>query len=244
MPCFMLISKGRLRNAPTSEPMTEIFLIRHATNSYVSTGRLAGWTPGVTLNEDGKAEAEALANRLASTRFAAIYASPLERTMQTAQALAARHPSLTVQPLDGVGEVRYGEWQGAKLSRLRREKLWPLVQTYPSRVQFPGGETFRQAQLRAVDALEHVAGQHPRGRVAVFSHSDIIKLVIAYYLGAHIDLFQRIEISPTSISIIVLGSGRPQIVCVNDTSHLPRREAPPARPAGRWSRLRKWLTLS
>lgn len=233
-----------MRNGPISEPMTELFLIRHATNTYVSTGRLAGWTPGVALNEDGRAEAEALAERLANTRFAALYASPLERTIETAQALAKRHPSLTVQPLDGVGEVRYGEWQGAKLSRLRREKLWPLVQSYPSRVQFPEGETIRQAQLRAVDAVEHVAQLHPRDRVAIFSHSDIIKLIVAHYLGAHIDLFQRIEISPASISIIALGPGRPHIVCVNDTSHLPRREAPPTQSAGRWSKLRRWLTPS
>ena len=214
--------------------MTEFLLIRHATNTFVSTGRLAGWTPGVHLNEDGKLQAVALGERLAKTSLTAIYASPLERTVQTAEAVAAHHPDLTIELLDGVGEVRYGAWQGAKLSNLRREKLWNNVQVYPSRVQFPGGETIRQAQARAVDALEQLFQQHPNGRVAVVSHSDIIKLIVAHYLGAHIDFYQRIEISPASLTILALGSSRPYIVCVNDTSYVPRREPPSKRSHGHW----------
>ncbi|HML20077.1 MAG TPA: MSMEG_4193 family putative phosphomutase [Aggregatilinea sp.] len=206
--------------------MTEFLLIRHATNTFVSTGRLAGWTPGVHLNDDGKLQAAALGERLASVKLAAIYASPLERTVQTAEAVAAHHEGMQVEPLEGVGEVRYGTWQGAKLSNLRREKLWDNVQTYPSRVQFPSGETIRQAQARAVDALEQLFQKYPSGRVVVVSHSDIIKLIVAHYLGAHIDFFQRIEISPASLTILALGQSRPYIVCVNDTSHLPRREPP------------------
>lgn len=201
--------------------MTEIILIRHATNDYVSTGRLAGWTAGIHLNTDGQAQAQALAERLANTTLAAIYSSPLERTMETASAVAARHPELIIQPLEGVGEVDFGAWQGQKLNKLRREALWQSVQVYPSRTRFPNGETFRQAQLRAVDALEMLVQRHPNQRVAVVSHSDVIKLILAYYLGAHIDFFQRIDISPASMSIIRLGSDRPYIVRVNDTSYLP-----------------------
>lgn len=222
--------------------MTEFLLIRHAVNDWVKTGRLAGWTPGVHLNQDGQAQARALGEHLANTRLAAIYASPLERTMETAQAIAAHHPSLEVRKLEGIGEVRYGQWQGEKLSRLRREKLWQIVQVYPSRAQFPGGEAIRQAQARAVDALETLVEQHPKGRVILVSHSDIIKLIVAHYLGAHLDLFQRIEISPASLTIIHLGDGRPYITRVNDTSHLPVISRPAPKP-GRLQRARRLLRL-
>jgi len=210
--------------------MTEFFLIRHAINDWVSTGRLAGWTPGVHLNDDGKKQATALGESLANRRLAAIYSSPLERTMETAEAIAAHYDGLAVQRLDGVGEVRYGAWQGEKLSKLRREKMWYIVQQYPSRAQFPGGEAIRQAQARAVDALETLAIRHPNQRVAVVSHSDVIKLIVAHYLGAHIDLFQRIEISPASLTILHLGADRPYIIRVNDTSYLPAFERPPSPP--------------
>ncbi len=220
--------------------MTEFLLIRHATNDWVSTGRLAGWTPGVHLNEDGKAQAAALADSLAKAKLGAIYASPLERTMETAQAIAAHYPTLSVQALEAVGEVRYGKWQGEKLSRLRREPLWEIIQVYPSRAHFPGGEAIRQAQARAVDALEALVGKHPNQRVAVVSHSDIIKLIVAHYLGAHVDFFQRIEISPASLSIIALGTGRPYIIRVNDTSFLASLRPTPYQP-GLWERLkRRW----
>lgn len=223
--------------------MTEFFLVRHAINDWVSTGRLAGWTPGVYLNGDGKKQAAALGESLANRHLAAIYSSPLERTMETAEAIAARYDGLTVQRLEGVGEVRYGAWQGEKLSKLRREKLWYLVQQYPSRVQFPGGEAIRQAQARAVDALETLAVRHPNQRVAVVSHSDVIKLIVAHYLGAHIDFFQRIEISPASLTILHLGADRPYILRVNDTSFLPVIERPP-HPVrvSIWRRFWRWIT--
>lgn len=220
--------------------MTEFLLIRHATNDFVKTGKLAGWTPGVHLNEDGRNQAAALGASLAKTRLAAIYASPLERALETAQAVAEHHPTLNVQPLEAVGEVRYGEWQGEKLNRLRREALWEIVQVYPSRAHFPGGEAIRQAQARSVDALELLVTRHRDQRVVVVSHSDIIKLIVAHYLGAHLDFFQRIEISPASLTVIRLGVGRPYIVRVNDTSYLPPPHHSPSKP-GRWGlrRLRR-----
>jgi probable phosphomutase (TIGR03848 family) len=217
--------------------MAEFLLVRHATNDWVKTGRLAGWTPGIHLNEDGKAQAAALGEHLSQARLAAIYASPLERTTETAQAIAAHYPNLNVHLLEAVGEMRYGEWQGEKLSRLRREKLWETVQVYPSRAQFPGGETIRQAQARAVDALESLVARHASQRVAVVSHSDIIKLIVAHYLGAHLDFYQRIEISPASLTIIHLSGGRPYIVRVNDTGYLPQTRYSPPKP-GRWDRVK------
>jgi probable phosphomutase (TIGR03848 family) len=215
----MLSSKSK--SARIRKRMTEILLIRHATNDWVKTGRLAGWTPGVHLNDDGKAQAEALGKKLAQTQLAAIYSSPLERTMETAKAIASFHPQLTVQSLEGIGEVRYGDWQGEKLSKLRKQVLWESIQVYPSRVQFPGGEAIRQAQGRAVDALETLVTRHPNQRIAIVSHSDVIKLTVAHYLGMHIDHFQRLNISPASMTILHLGGSRPFILRVNDTSFLP-----------------------
>jgi len=200
--------------------LTEFLLIRHAVNDFVKTGRLAGWTPDVHLNAEGRAQAAALGERLAQTPLDAAYSSPLERCVETAQAVLAHHPQLKLVLAEAIGEVRYGRWQGASLSELAKRKLWRVVQLNPSRARFPEGESLRAAQMRAVDALEQLAEQHPRQRVAVFSHSDVIKLILAHYLGMHIDLFQRIEISPASISIIRLGFLRPSIVQVNETSHL------------------------
>lgn len=210
--------------------MTQLLLVRHAVNDWVDTGRLAGWTPGVHLNDQGKAQASALGNRLANVPLTAIYTSPLERTRETADAIASHHPHLRMNVSDEVGEVRYGRWQGEKLSKLRKDKLWQTVQLYPSRVQFPDGETFRQAQARAVNAVEMVAAKHPGGTVVVVSHSDVIKLVLTHYLGAPLDMFQRIAISPASITTIYLGGDRPYIGCVNDVSHNPpAASAAPAR---------------
>jgi len=201
--------------------MTTLLLIRHAVNDWVKTGKLAGWTPGVHLNEDGQAQAVALGQRLADRPLKAIYASPLERTMETAQAIAAHHSALDVQTLDAVGEVGYGLWQGEEVKKLVRRKMWHVIQYVPSRASFPEGESMRRVQLRAVDALEALAERHPREMVAVVSHSDIIKMMLAHYLGMHLDLFQRIVVSPASLSVLELGYGRPFVALVNDTSHYP-----------------------
>jgi probable phosphomutase (TIGR03848 family) len=226
-----------MRASETGQHMAEFLLIRHAVNDWVKTGRLAGWTPNIHLNPDGRAQAAALGERLAKGPLGGIYSSPLERTLETAAAIASHHPDLTVQSVDDLGEVRFGDWQGKKLGKLRHEKLWQTVQIYPSRVRFPGGETFRQAQMRAVDVLESLAGRHANERVAVVSHSDIIKLVVAHYLGMHLDFFQRIEISPASITAIWLGADRPTVARVNDTGHLSSLPHPSARRSTpRWSR--------
>lgn len=201
--------------------MTEFLLIRHAVNDFVKTGKLAGWTPEVHLNEEGRAQAVALGVRLAKTKIDVIYSSPLERTVETAQAILEHHPELKLQMLEEVGEVRYGDWQGAELSKLSQRKLWPIVQTFPSRVRFPNGETMREAQMRAVNALETLTEKHPRARVAVVSHSDVIKMIVAHYLGMHLDMFQRINISPASLTVLSLGYGRITIGQINEASYLP-----------------------
>lgn len=202
--------------------MVEFLLIRHAVNDYVKTNRLAGWTPGVHLNEEGQAQAKALGERLAQTTIDAIYASPLERTVETAQAVIAHHPKLELQILEGVGEVRYGDWTAAEISKLVQRKMWSVIQQYPSRAYFPNGEAMRDVQLRAVNAMEGLVKKHPRGRIAVVSHSDVIKMIVAHYLGMHLDLFQRIEISPASLTILAMGASRPALIQLNETTYLPK----------------------
>jgi probable phosphoglycerate mutase len=204
----------------------ELYLVRHAVNDYVKTGRLAGWTPDVHLNAEGKAQAAALGERLAQTQIDALYSSPLERCQETAQAILAHHPDLTLNIMEEIGEVRYGLWQGAEISKLATRKMWRAVQINPTRATFPGGETMREAQLRFVNALETLAERHPRSRIVVCSHADLIKMAVAHYIGVHLDLFQRIEISPASLTILRLNFGRPMVVQVNETSYLPKVKPP------------------
>jgi probable phosphomutase (TIGR03848 family) len=204
--------------------MTQILLVRHAVNDFVKTGKLAGWTPEVHLNDEGKAQAEALGKRLADVPIQHLYASPLERTMETAEAIRQHHANLQIVQNAEMGEVRYGDWEGMEIRALTSRKMWHVVQEYPSRAYFPNGETMRGVQTRAVNEIERLASLHPRDLVVVVSHADIIKMVMAHFLGMHLDNFQRIVVSPASISNLVLGYGRPYVGVVNDTAHISQRE--------------------
>lgn len=206
-----------------------LVLVRHATTA--ATGkRLGGWTPGVHLDDAGIAQAEATAARLAEVDIAAIYASPLERTQETARILARPH-GLRVRTRRGLGEVDYGEWTDTPLGQLRRRKLWPVIQATPSRVTFPGGESIRGAQARAVEATEELAVEHAGATVVAVSHADVIKAVIAHHLGMPLDTFQRLIISPASITVLHLPAGGPPVLLTcNDTGlagpPLPRKATP------------------
>ena len=204
--------------------MTHILLIRHAVNDFVKTGKLAGWTPGVHLNDEGKAQAEALGKRLADAPIKYLYSSPLERTMETAEAIRQYHPNLEIRQKDGIAEVRYGDWEGMEISKLSTRKMWHVVQQYPSRASFPNGETMRGVQTRAVNAIEELALAHPAEMVVVVSHADLIKMIMAHFLGMHLDAFQRIVIAPASVSSLLLGYGRPYIGTMNDVSHVTQME--------------------
>lgn len=199
--------------------MTRLLLIRHAQNEWVRTGRLAGWTPDVHLNEEGQRQAKLLGERLASAKLAAVYSSPLERCVETAQAVTQHHPQLDVLLDKDIGEVDFGQWTGKRLRKLRRTRLWPVVQNHPSGARFPGGESFEEVQFRFVGALRRIAERHSKDTVAVFSHSDVIKLGVAHFSGMHLDLFQRLVISPASISVIDLHRQGLRIIRVNDTGH-------------------------
>jgi probable phosphomutase (TIGR03848 family) len=199
--------------------MTRLLLIRHGTNDLGESGILAGRTPGVHLNQEGRAQAEALARRLASVEIEAVYASPLERTLETAEIVSAPH-GLPVVVREGLSEVRFGRWTGQPLERLRRRRLWRGVQFTPSMVRFPGGESPREMQTRVVAELENLRARHRQQTVAIVSHADVIKAAVAYYIGLHLDLFQRLVIAPASLTVLELGGRVPQLMCLNDTSHL------------------------
>ena len=202
-----------------SDPQTRILLIRHGLNDYVKEHRLAGRTPSVHLNAEGLAQAAALAVRLASAALAAIYTSPLERACETAAPVAARL-GLTVQLLDGVMETDCGAWTGQPLDELSKADLWQQVQSCPSCFRFPGGESFAEILARMVVALDFVRLAHPGQTVAVFSHADPIKLAVAFYLGTPLDLFQRIEVAPASITELAFEPCRPRLARLNDCAHI------------------------
>ena len=200
--------------------MTTFLLIRHATNDSVKAGKLAGRAKGVRLNDEGRAQAVALGERLARAPLAQVYASPLERTMETAAEIARHHRQLQVVAHEAIGEVDYGDWQGKAIRDLQRRKMWDVVQEYPSRARFPDGETMRGVQTRIVDAIEALAQAHPGEMIALVFHADLIKMALAHYLGMHLDVFQRIVVSPASISTLQLGHSRPFIVGMNDIAHV------------------------
>jgi probable phosphoglycerate mutase len=201
---------------------TTLILIRHALNDWVGD-KLAGWTPNVHLNDKGRAQAEALAARLADRPISAIYSSPLERAVETAETIAAPH-KLEVQIREGVGEVRYGEWTGQSLKELAKEDAWRVVQFYPSGARFPGGEAIREMQTRAVAELDAILAAHPSETILVVSHADVLKAVLAHYAGLHLDLFQRLVVSPASLSVVAFTPMGPRLVCLNDAAHVPEEE--------------------
>ncbi|MDP2659163.1 MAG: MSMEG_4193 family putative phosphomutase [Dehalococcoidia bacterium] len=195
--------------------MTQVFLIRHGNNDWMDK-KLAGWTPGVHLNEAGRKQADILVERLAPIPFNAIYSSPLERTMETASPLAVARGIEVITTAD-LGEVRYGDWQGESLSRLVKKKEWSVVRFAPSAMRFPGGESLREMQNRAVASIEIITLAYPEGTVAVFSHGDVIRAITAHYIGMPLDMFHRLIIAPASVTVLYLGQFGARLLRLNDT---------------------------
>ncbi|GAB3591010.1 histidine phosphatase family protein [Angustibacter peucedani] len=209
--------------------MPTVLLIRHGRTAANASGVLAGWTPGVDLDERGREQATDLARRLAVVPLSALVSSPLERCQQTAQAVVAvpgpkdaARPDVVTD--DRLGECRYGDWTGRELKTLVKDPLWKVVQQHPSAAVFPGeqGESMRGMQQRALDAVRawdaRVAAEHGDDTVwAAFSHGDVIKAVLADALGAHLDEFQRIVVSPCSVSAVTYTPTRPFVGRLNDT---------------------------
>jgi len=201
--------------------MATVILVRHGRTSANASGTLAGRTPGVRLDDVGAEQAVRTAARLAVVPLAAIVTSPLERCRDTARAIAKAHPDRPkVSTERGLTECDYGEWQGRPLRELAKEKLWKTVQTQPSAATFPGGESLPAMQARAVNAVRRrdAAVEEEHGAAAVWvavTHGDIVKSILADALGMHLDLFQRIQVDPASVSIVRYTSSRPYVLATN-----------------------------
>ncbi len=193
--------------------MRLLLLVRHAVTEHTGA-RLSGWTPGLHLSEAGREQAGGLAERLGPVPVDAVYASPLERCQETA-AVVADAKGLKVGTLEDLGEVRYGDWTGRTLKELAKEPLWKVVQANPSAARFPEGESLFEMQARAVLAVERLREAHPGQTVVVCSHADVIKALTCHYLGMHLDLFQRVVVSPASVTAIAFGPV-PYLVRLND----------------------------
>lgn len=201
--------------------MATALLVRHGRTTANATGLLAGRAAGVDLDEIGRDQAARTADRLAAVPLVAVVSSPLERCQQTAQHILDRQtgtPSELVE-LDLI-ECDYGQWQGRTLSDLAAEDLWPLVQSHPSGVVFPGGESMAAMQARSVAAIRRhdaaVEAEHgPEAVWVAVSHGDIIKSILADALGMHLDLFQRITVGPASVSVVRYGASRPSVYATN-----------------------------
>jgi probable phosphoglycerate mutase len=211
-------ANGEAPESHAAKAPTRLILVRHGVTAHTGP-LLSGRMPGIDLSEKGIGQAEAAAERLAALTISTVYASPIERTTQTAAVIAARL-GLEVQPLPGVIEADYGDWTGGKIADLAKTDEWKVVQAAPSRAHFPGGESLRAMQSRMVDALDAVVAAHPHQTVVVVSHADPIKSAIAHYTGMHLDLFQRLHVSPASVTVLDFHAYGALLVKCNDTGGL------------------------
>lgn len=219
--------------------MATVLLVRHGRSTANADGILAGRAPGVLLDDAGQAQSAETAARISQLPVVAVVTSPLERCRQTADAIAAalKNP-VPVQGDERLTECGYGEWTGKQLKALAKEPLWKAVQSHPSGVTFPGGESMRAMQARGVEAVRDwdrtLSEQHGPGALWVAStHADLIKAVIADALGMHLDHFQRIVVDPASVSAITYTPTRPFVVRYNEHGALDALVPPKGKRRGR-----------
>ena len=223
--------------------MTLLLLIRHGENDYMLR-RLTGRTAGISLNAKGQQQAQGLADALVHAPLRAIYASPLERAVETAQPLAQSH-SLEIQVRTGFIEVDYGRFQGRTYKQLARTNLWKILLEKPSQIRFPDGETFSEVQQRVAAELETLVGEWQarveaektadgnkveEAVIAVVAHADIVRLALAHYLNMPLDDFLRLMVGPASVSMVQSdGSSRPRVICINQTANFSWPEPKPTK---------------
>lgn len=195
-----------------------LLLVRHALTDWTGE-RLSGWTPGVPLSEKGREQVARLAERLRPVPLDAVYSSPIQRCVETARPIASSH-RLRVRTRDALGEVRYGEWEGKRLKVLARSKAWQVVKHRPSEMRFPGGESIRDAQARAIAAVDDLLDDHRHETVLVSTHADLIRLLVAHFAGIHLDLYQRLTVAPASVTALWLGDGNPVVLTLNNSGTL------------------------
>lgn len=216
--------------------MPTVILVRHGRTTANASGVLAGRLPGIGLDERGIEQAAAAGRRLAAVPLAAAVSSPLQRCRETADAITGQQAAgVQVEPAEGLSECDYGEWQGRSITELVKEPLWSVVQGQPSAAVFPGGESLRAMQDRAVETVRRhdrlLEIEHGAGAVwLAVSHGDVIKSVLADALGTHLDQFQRIHVDPGSMSIVRYAPERPYVLAVNTAEGDLSWLVPPADP--------------
>lgn len=209
-------AKAKAAKAAKAPSHTLVLLVRHG-QTPTTGSTLPGRAKGLHLADTGRAQAEAVAARIgALSNVDAVYASPLERTRETAAPIG-RAVGQRVRVDKGLLECEFGEWTGRKLSELNKLPEWQTVQRYPSGFRFPGGESFSEMQQRMVATLDRLGAAHRGKAVVLVSHADPIKAAVAHALGTHLDLFQRIVVSPCSVTAILQTPTGPVVLAVNST---------------------------
>ncbi len=203
---------------------TVVLLVRHGRTPTTGTV-LPGRAPGLHLSDEGRAQAEAVAERIGTLADGrrrgpvAVYASPLERTRETAAPIA-RRLGVRTRTEKGLLECDFGQWTGRQLKELARLPEWAAVQRAPSTFRFPGGESFSELQARITSTLDRLSARHPGETIVAVSHADPVKAAVAHAAGTHLDLFQRLVIGPCSVSAVAGGAAGPHVLCVNSTASL------------------------
>lgn len=198
--------------------MTTFFLIRHAScNGLGQT--LWGRTPGICLNEKGQLQAQRLADRFKNVTLNAIYSSPLDRALQTAEPIA-RAVKLEVRKSEAANEINFGDWTGQTFESLSSDRRWRHFNNYRSMTMIPGGESFLEVQNRIVKELETLAEQHGKARIAIVSHADVIRAAVAYFAATPIDLIDRFEILPCSVSVVAVNDDNATLLTINNMGEL------------------------
>jgi probable phosphoglycerate mutase len=194
--------------------MPILLLIRHGENDYLKKGRMPGRAPDIHLNEAGRKQAAALAQALSGLPVKAIISSPLERAVETAETIAGAL-GLKIELRPGLMDTDVGDWQGKEIKALRKKPAWKIVQGAPSRMQFPGGESFLELQVRVVKEIESLCAAHRKQMIVVVFHADPIKLAIAHYIGLQMDHFQKLTVDPGSVSLMAIGESGARLLALN-----------------------------
>jgi len=203
--------------------MSTFIFLRHGHSAANASGTLTGQLPGIGLSPRGKKDAISLIERIGKDRIHRVHVSPIERCQLTIDPWLRSTSSRSIeelQILDGLSEINFGSWSGRKLTSLRRQPLWKDVQANPSRVTFPGGESFKKAQRRAVESFESIRSIRGDKTHLIVSHSDTIKLVVSHYIGQHLDDFQKLEIAPASFTIFAGDSKKLSLLTLNNSGSL------------------------
>ena len=203
---------------------TLIIFVRHGKTPTTGT-KLPGRAPNLHLSNEGKSQAETVAKEIENSsssflgsKVSAVYASPMERTQETAKPIA-KTLNLRLRTLQGLNECDFGDWTGRRLRDLSKLKSWSIIQKQPSSFRFPNGESFTEMQNRMQKTVDKILERHPGETVVCVSHADPIKAILASAVGTPLDLFQRIVVGPCSTSVVLYTKERPLVLTLNSNGN-------------------------